>query len=279
MSLVRPPRDAAELRRTLEQYSRTRDPVLRQRLVEGHEGLVHFLARKFAGRGEPLDDVVQVGFIGLLKALERFDPSLGNEFTTFATPTIVGEIKRYFRDKGWAIRIPRRLQEIYQETVRATEQLRNELMRQPTVSEIARRIGQPEEAVLEALEASPAHTPLSFDAPGGRDGEDGRLAGETVGQDDPNLERIEITDQLERAMTNLTPRERSILYMRFFEELSQSEVAERLGISQMHVSRLQRAALDRLRRDFPGEAGDGVGAGSGPVGPRTSRRRAPAARG
>jgi RNA polymerase sigma-B factor len=224
--------------------------------VRGYDSLVHFLARKFMNRGEPLEDIVQVGYLGLIKAIERFDPDLGNEFTTFATPTIAGEIRRYFRDKGWAIRFPRRLQELYQQIVRINEQLKNELNRQPTVAEVAARLGVEPEEVLEAMEMAPAMTPISLESTpgGGSESEDGgRQLGESLGGEDPDLDRVELRDLLERAMQHLTPRERAIMAMRFYDEMSQSEIAKRLGISQMHVSRLQRAALEQLRQYLPSE--------------------------
>jgi RNA polymerase sigma-B factor len=247
-----------ELRALHRAYRETNDPAekerIRERLVDGYKSLVYFLARKFANRGEPLEDVVQVGFLGLVKAIERFDPDMGNEFTTFATPTITGEIKRYFRDKGWAIRFPRRLQELYQQVIRVNEELKMELGRQPKIAEIANKLNVSEEAVLEALEMSPAHAPISLSATIGRDGEeDGRQLFEALGNEDPNLERVEMRDVLRRAMKHLTPREQRIMAMRFYDELSQSEIAKRLGISQMHVSRLQRAALEHLRQTMEKE--------------------------
>jgi RNA polymerase sigma-B factor len=248
-----------ELRRLHRRYAETDDPRerdrIREQLVRGYESLVHFLARRFQNRGEPLEDIVQVGFLGLIKAIDRFDPDLGNEFTTFATPTILGEIRRYFRDKGWAIRFPRRLQELYQQVVRTNEELKNELNRQPTVAEVAERLGVQQEDVLEAMEMSTALTPISIDSTvGGNDAEGGRQLGASVGSEDPNLDRVEMREVLERAMQHLNERERRIMIMRFFEEMSQSEVAKRLGISQMHVSRLQRAALEQLREYVPRES-------------------------
>jgi RNA polymerase sigma-B factor len=249
-----------ELRRLHRRYAETDDARerdrIREQLVRGYESLVHFLARRFQNRGEPLEDIVQVCFLGLIKAIDRFDPDLGNEFTTFATPTILGEIRRYFRDKGWAIRFPRRLQELYQQVVRTNEELKNELNRQPSVAEVAERLGVEQDDVLEAMEMSTALTPISIDATiGGNDSEGGgRQLGESVGSDDPNLDRVEMREVLERAMQHLNERERRIMIMRFFEEMSQSEVAKRLGISQMHVSRLQRAALEQLREYVPRES-------------------------
>ena len=245
-----------ELRRLHRRYAETDDrreqAQIREQLVRGYESLVHFLARRFQNRGEPLEDIVQVGFLGLIKAIDRFDPDMGNEFTTFATPTILGEIRRYFRDKGWAIRFPRRLQELYQQVVRTNEAMKNELNRQPTVAEVAERLGVQPDDVLEAMEMSSALTPVSIDAvtAGGMD-DGGRQLAEAVGGDDPNLDRVEMRDVLNRAMQHLNERERRIMIMRFFDEMSQSEVAKRLGISQMHVSRLQRAALEQLREHLP----------------------------
>ena len=256
-SASHPPRE--ELRALHRRYKESDDPAekerIREQLVRGYESLVHFLARKFQNRGEPLEDIVQVGFLGLIKAIERFDPDMGNEFTTFATPTVAGEIKRYFRDKGWAIRFPRRLQELYQQVVRVNEEMKNELNRQPTVNEVAERLKVSPDDVLEAMEMSTAYTPMSIDSTiGGSDDEGGRQLSESIGGEDVNLDRVEMRDVLNRAMAHLTPRERSIMAMRFYDELSQSEIAKRLGISQMHVSRLQRAALEQLRDYLPKES-------------------------
>jgi RNA polymerase sigma-B factor len=214
---------------------------------------VYFLARKFANRGEPLEDVVQVGFVGLLMAIERFDPDRGLEFTTFATPTIVGEIKRYFRDKSWTVRIPRRLQELNQRSRRDSEALQHELGRPPSVQELAERMGVSEEEILEAYEASPAQRAVSLDAHAGTPEPDseGLALADRLGLHDENLERVELQELLAKAMAHLTPRERRIMYLRFVEELPQSEVARRLGISQMHVSRLQRAAVEHLKQQLP----------------------------
>jgi RNA polymerase sigma-B factor len=215
--------------------------------VDAYSNLVYFLARKFSGRGEPLEDIVQVAFVGLLMAIERFDPERGLEFTTFATPTIVGEIKRYFRDKSWAVRIPRRLQELNTRSRVTSDRLQAQLGRSPSVQELAEALGVTPEEVLEAYEASPAHQTVPLDAPVGGEAEEGRTLVERLGEADSSLERVEIRELLGSAMDHLTPRERQIMYLRFVEELPQSEVAKRLGISQMHVSRLQRAAVEQLR--------------------------------
>ena len=256
-SKVRPSRE--ELRALHRRYKETTDPAerdhIRAQLVDAYHDFVYFLARKFQNRGEPLDDIVQVGYLGLIKAIERFDPELGFEFTTFATLTVAGEIKRHFRDKGTAIRFPRRLQELHQSVVRINEEMKNQLGREPTVSELADRLGVTPEDVTEAMEMGPAYMPLSLDQPiGSADGQEGRAIAEQIGTADPELDRVEMRDLLDRAMVHLTPRERAIMAMRFYEQMSQSEIARRLGISQMHVSRLQRAALEQLRKHVPQEA-------------------------
>jgi RNA polymerase sigma-B factor len=221
--------------------------------VEAYSNLVYFLARKFANRGEPLEDVVQVGFMALLMAIDRFDPARGLEFTTFATPTIVGEIKRYFRDKSWAVRIPRRLQELNLRARQAGERLQESLGRAPSVQELAAELGVSEEEILEAYEAGPAQITVPLDAAGGSpSGDEGLSLSERLGGEDENLQRVELQGLLDSAMVHLTPREREIMYLRFVEELPQSEVARRLGISQMHVSRLQRAAVENLKRQLEG---------------------------
>ena len=255
-SSARLPRE--ELRELHRRYKETKDPAERDRiraqLVDSYHDFVYFLARKFQNRGEPLEDIVQVGYLGLIKAIERFDPDLGYEFTTFATLTVAGEIKRYFRDKGTAIRFPRRLQELHQSVLRVNEQMKNELGREPTVGELAERLGVTTDDVTDAIEIGPAYVPLSLDQPVASADGDNRTVAEQIGGADPELDRVEMRDVLERAMEHLTPRERNIMAMRFYEQLSQSEIAKRLGISQMHVSRLQRAALEQLRKYVPQES-------------------------
>jgi RNA polymerase sigma-B factor len=247
-----PPRFDRDLQRRLfVEYAKTRDPKVREELVHQYTALVHSLARRFAGRGEPLEDLEQVGYLGLIAAINRFDPGLGLEFTTFATPTILGEIKRYFRDKSWAVRVPRRLQETYARVVRTQQELSQELGRGPTVPEIAARLELEPDEVLQALEAGPAQRALSLESPIGQGDEEGGELGDKLGAEDENLGRIELQNMLAGAMRHLTPREREIMVLRFVEQLPQTEVARRLGISQMHVSRLQRAALAQLKRELP----------------------------
>jgi RNA polymerase sigma-B factor len=219
----------------------------REKLVEQYIGLVEFLARRFRNRGEPLEDLIQVGTIGLLKAIDRFDLEREVEFSTYATPTVVGELKRHFRDKGWAVRVPRRLQELHLELTKVVNSLGQELGRSPTVAEIAKAAGTTEESVLEGLEIAQAYNFTSLDAPiDSGDGGSTTFA-DQLGEDDEQLENLEYRASLAPEMEKLPERERRILYLRFFKGMTQSEIANRLGISQMHVSRLLNRTLIRLR--------------------------------
>jgi RNA polymerase sigma-B factor len=219
----------------------------RSRLVDQHIGLVEFLARRFRNRGEPLEDLVQVGTIGLLKAIDRFDLDREVEFSTYATPTIVGELKRHFRDKGWAVRVPRRLQELHLELTKVVSHLGQELGRSPTVEEIAKAAGATEEEVLEGLEIAQAYNFTSIDAPiDSGDGGSTSFA-EQLGAEDEHLENLEYRASLAPEMQKLPEREQQILYLRFFKGQTQSEIADKLGISQMHVSRLLNRTLIQLR--------------------------------
>ena len=221
---------------------------LRNELVVAHLNLVRYLAVKFANRGEALDDLIQVGTVGLLKAIDRFDLERGVEFTTYATPTIVGEIKRYFRDKGWAVKVPRRLQELNLSVNRAIEKLTVKLGHSPTVTELAQHLGASEEDILEAQELGQAYNLLSLDTELNGDGDKkSQTLADYVGQNDAGLELLEDRANLERAFQVLTGRERVILYLRFYESVSQTEIAKRLNVSQMHVSRLQQKALEKLK--------------------------------
>ena len=222
----------------------------RERLVEQFIGLVEFLARRFKNRGEPLEDLVQVGTIGLLKAIDRFDLEREVEFSTYATPTIVGELKRHFRDKGWAVRVPRRLQELHLELTKVVGHLGHDLGRAPTVAEIAKAADISEEEVLEGLEIAQAYNFTSLDAPiDTGDGSSTSFA-DQLGEDDEHLENLEYRASLAPEMAKLPERDRTIVYLRFFKGMTQSEIAERLGISQMHVSRLLNRTLTTLRAAF-----------------------------
>ncbi len=220
---------------------------IRDQLVRMHLPLVEYLARRFRNRGEPLDDLTQVATIGLIKSVDRFDPERGVEFSTYATPTIVGEIKRHFRDKGWAIRVPRRLQELKLSLTKATSELSQTLGRSPTVSEIAAHLQMSEEEVLEGLESANAYSAVSLDAPDSGDDEAPAVA-DTLGVQDESLEGVEYRESLKPLLEKLPPREKRILLLRFFGNMTQSQIATELGISQMHVSRLLARTLAQLRR-------------------------------
>jgi len=226
------------------EYRRTGDRRLRDELVEEHVRLAEYLARRYANRGEPLDDLRQVALVGLFKAVERFQPDRGLRFSSFAMPTIVGEIKRHFRDKGWAVRVPRRVQEVYLEMDRTVAALSQELGRAPTPSEIARRAGVSEEEVLEGIEAGGFYRPVSMHAMRGDDAS--RSPEELLGGDDTDLTAVEDRLAVEELLALLEPRERTIVYLRFFEGLTQSEIAAQVGISQMHVSRMLSRSLELL---------------------------------
>jgi RNA polymerase sigma-B factor len=226
----------------------------RDELVTLHLPLVHFLARRFRDRGEPLEDLVQVGTIGLIKAVDRFDPQRGVEFSTYATPTIVGEIKRHFRDKGWAIRVPRRLQELRISLGRATAELSQKSGRAPTVAELAAHLGISEDEVIEGLEGALAYSTTSLDAHvGGDDGDESPSLVDRLGGDDLDLEAVEYRESLKPLLAALPSRERRILALRFFHGMTQSEIAAEVGISQMHVSRLLAKSLATLREGMVDE--------------------------
>ncbi len=232
-----------------EEYGRTRDPKLRERLILAHSNLVRYLARKFANRGESLEDLVQVGMIGLMNAIDRFDASRGIRFATYATPTILGEIRRYFRDRGWAVKVPRRLQELSLAANKAIDSLTQELDRAPTVAEIAARLEVSEQEALEAMELGDLYELPSLDAALGDESDDSRgVLADYVGGMDEEMERFEKRARLAEALRALPARERQVVQLRFLNGLSQIEVARRLKISQMHVSRLQHRALERLRQ-------------------------------
>ena len=225
---------------------------LRDELVEQHLPLVEYLARRFRNRGEPLDDLVQVATIGLIKSVDRFDLERGVEFSTYATPTIVGEIKRHFRDKGWAIRVPRRLQELKLSLTKATSELSQKNGRSPTVAELATHLGLSEEEILEGLESANAYSAVSLDAPDGGD-DDSPSVSDSLGITDDALEGVEYRESLKPLLEQLPAREKKILLLRFFGGMTQSQIAGELGISQMHVSRLLARTLAQLREGLLAE--------------------------
>ncbi len=238
-------RELFEQLATLPQGGEERQRI-RGELVELHLPLVEYLARRFRNRGEWLDDLTQVATIGLIKSIDRFDLSRGVEFSTYATPTIVGEIKRHFRDKGWAVRVPRRLQELKLALTKAISDLAQRLGRAPTVAELAAHLQMSEEEVLEGLESANAYSTVSLDAPDSGD-EDAPAVAESLGMLDDALEGVEYRESLKPLLERLPPREKKILMLRFFGNMTQSQIATELGISQMHVSRLLARTLTQLR--------------------------------
>jgi len=222
---------------------------VRDQLVALHLPLVEHLARRFRNRGEPYDDLLQVGTIGLIKAVDRFDRSRGVEFSTYATPTIIGEIKRHFRDKGWAIRVPRRLQELRIAISSTSAELLQELGRSPTMSELAARMEVSEEELVEGLESANAYTTLSLDAPDSSDEGSIRMI-DSLGEDDEALEHVENRETIKPLLAQLDPREKHLLTLRFFRGMTQSQIAQEIGVSQMHVSRLLARTLAKLRESL-----------------------------
>ncbi|HSL67953.1 MAG TPA: SigB/SigF/SigG family RNA polymerase sigma factor [Actinomycetota bacterium] len=240
----------AEWQRSDELFAQLPDPGAREELVMMHQPLAEYLARRFSGRGEALEDLTQVAMVALIKAIDRFDTEREVKFSTYATATIVGELKRHFRDKGWALRVPRRLQETGLRVSRVVSELSQELGRSPTVKEIAVRTGLSEEEVLEGMDTVHAYSTASLDAP---IDEEGGTAGAQIGHEDETLEVLEGWASVAPALRRLPARERRILYLRFFRGFSQTKIAEELGISQMHVSRLLSRTLRQLRDRVMGE--------------------------
>ena len=230
----------------LRRYHEDGDLQAREQLIEQYMSLVRSLARRYSYRGEQLEDLVQIGAIGLIKAIDRFDLERGVELTTYATPNIIGEIKRHFRDKGWAVRVPRRLQELKLSLTKAIGDLAQREGRAPTVSELAAHLQMSEEDVLEGLESANAYSTVSLDAPDSGD-DDAPAVADSLGIVDEALEGVEYRESLKPLLERLPPREKKILLLRFFGNLTQSQIASELGISQMHVSRLLARTLAQLR--------------------------------
>ena len=248
--------DKDRTRELFRRYKEEGDDDAREQLVMSHLNLVRFLASKFKSRGEPLDDLIQVGTIGLIKAVDRFDPTRGLEFTTFATPTILGEIRRHFRDKGWSVRVPRRLQELSSKVNQTKEELTKGLHREPSVEEVATALNTTVDEVLEAMESSSAYSSVPLE--GGSSGEDDTpsVIDRYVSED----EELALSDDrmaIEEAIRDFSPREQEIIRMRFIDGLTQVEIAKKLGISQVQVSRLLRRTLRKLQEKIDPE-GKGV---------------------
>jgi RNA polymerase sigma-B factor len=247
----RPDRDRthqlfAELSTLDPSSARYRD--IRDELVTAHLPLVRYLARRFAGRGESADDLMQIGTVGLLQAIDRFEPDRGLEFSTFATPNIAGEIKRHFRDRGWMVRVPRRLQELQGELAAGISDLSQRLGRSPTVPEIAKHLGLTEEAVIDGTESARAYSAVPIDVPSTTTG---MTVADTLIESDSALDHVELRHALRPVLADLTERERQALTLRFVDNKTQSEIAEVLGISQVHVSRLLAKTLAELRDKLP----------------------------
>ncbi|HEY3397396.1 MAG TPA: SigB/SigF/SigG family RNA polymerase sigma factor [Armatimonadota bacterium] len=226
----------------------TNDPALRAHFIAQHEGLVRHVAKDYHDSGEPFEDIMSVGMLGLIHAVDRFDPERGTKFATFAVPTIRGEIQRYFRDHTWGIRVPRRIQELSLKAREMRDRLALERGRPPTYAEVARALSVPEEDLVEALEVGRQYDSISLEAIVADEESTGRSNLDRAGEEDERLTDLAEHDQLARALRQLPPRERVVLVLRFFQELSQQEVGRRLGVSQMHVSRLQQQALGKLRK-------------------------------
>ncbi len=240
-------RDTRFDREKFVEFAATRDPNLRDELITEHLGLAQHLARRFANRGEPLDDLIQVASIGIMKSVDRFDPDRGVEFSTYAARTVLGELKRHFRDKGWAVRAPRRIQELYLELGHATGELAQKLGRPPTMQELAEATDATVEAVIEATEAGSGYRTASIDVPSRAEHNNTDLL---IGEDDPAFGDVENRALLSPAFAALPIREQTILRLRFIAGLTQSEIAVRIGVSQMHVSRLLTASLRKLRENL-----------------------------
>jgi RNA polymerase sigma-B factor len=242
--------DKARTRMLLERYHKQGEEVAREQVIQEQLPLAEFLARKFAGRGEPVDDLVQVASVGLIKAVDRFDVDRNIEFSTYATPNILGEIKRYFRDKGWAMRVPRGLQELRQS---AKEAIRDETVRtgrSPSIQELAETLDSDVESVAEALTLGWAYNTASLDAPVSQEEPDGDSIMDLQTDDRSVMEGLEDRILLQEAMDSLKDQQQQILKLRFNEGKTQTEIADHIGVSQMHVSRLLRRALDDLRREL-----------------------------
>jgi RNA polymerase sigma-B factor len=245
------PSEAEDTERLLEEYALTRDPALRDKVLEAYLPLSYHLAQRFRNRGEPIEDLAQVAALAMVKAIDRFDPGRGVRFSTFAVPTIVGELKRHFRDRVWAVRVPRRLKDLRVTMAAEISELGQVLGRSPTIPEVAERLGVSEEEVLEVVEAGAAFraeslTHVALD--GADEGADdaGWVAAALAVQDE-RAELVDDHDELRRLLDVLGDRERTIVYLRFFQGLTQSQIATRVGVSQMHVSRLLQRSLLKLR--------------------------------
>ena len=240
-------------RELFRRYKQEGDEEAREQLIVSHINLVRYIAAKFKNRGEPLDDLIQVGTVGLIKAIDRFDPERGLEFTTYATPTIMGEIKRHFRDKGWTVRVPRRLQELSAKVNTATDELTVQLQRTPTVDEIAARLGTTADEVLEAMESSSAYSSVPLEAGGSGEDEEAPSIIDRYASVDPDLAASDDRMVLADAIAEFPEADQAAIRMRYVDGMTQVEIAEKLGISQVQVSRMLRRALKRIQEKIDPE--------------------------
>lgn len=251
--------DVTEMFRRLKALDQGSLPYRRQReaIVDRTLPLADHVARRYRNRGEPIDDLVQAARVGLVNAVNRFDPDNGADFLSFAIPTIMGEVRRHFRDYGWAVKVPRRLKDLQGQLVKARAELSQQIGRAPTPSEVAGHLGIEREAVMEATIASSNYSTLSTDVQASADGEF-RSVGDTLGDVDPNIDKVVDLETVRPLIAALPERERTVLLLRFFESMTQTQIAERMGYSQMHVSRLLAQALRRLREQVLEPGVDGV---------------------
>src|SRR6476620_9262577 len=240
--------------RLLLRYHQHGDAAAREELVERFLPLARQLARRYQRTNEPLDDLMQVASLGLVKAIDRFDPARGTAFSTYAVPTILGELKRHFRDRGWSVHVPRDVQERILKVERATAELPAKLGHTPTVHEIAERIQATDEEVLEAMHASQGHHAVSLDATSTTgEGDEPAPLRDRIGADDLSFDTVEYGEAIGPVLKEISERDRMVLHLRFVEDMTQSEIAERVGVSQMHVSRILRATIEKLRQRIPDE--------------------------
>ena len=249
-----PGEQLSDERRLLERFAKDHSPIVREELVDRFMPLARRLAARYAGGAEPFDDLVQVASVGLLKALDRYDPVRGAAFSSYALPTMSGELRRHFRDRGWSVHVPRDVQERILKVERAMAELPAKLGHSPTVQEIGQRIEATDEEVLEAMHASQGHHAISLDATSTMgDGDEPGPLRDRIGSEDLSFDTVEYGEAIGPVLREISERDRTVLHLRFVEDLTQSEIAERVGVSQMHVSRILRATIEKLRQRIPEE--------------------------
>lgn len=240
-----------QIKKKFEEFYLTRDKKLRDELIKEHMYIVDILSNKYVGKGIEKDDLYQVASLGLIYAIDRYEPDKGYEFSSFATPTIMGELKRYFRDKGWVIRVPRRIQNLYKKINTAKKILPQELQRTPTIKDIADYIGEDEETILEAMEASKVYTPQSLDMKYQvQKGENSIDLAEMIGEEDKSFDSVELSDLIEKSTQRLNDLEKEILDLRYYQGKTQIDIAESLNISQMTVSRIEKKITQKFTMEL-----------------------------